>query len=303
MSQVMDSLLEIIQTDPLPEGYTSSYWQEFGRQTVVERRQGALMMEGVQFGAVYARNPLIHLMHQAERFSYRSLTQSLDSYPVMWRAAKRLARELSFALTFDVWKPAVILSILWDHWMTYDVMPRTVMVIGDGYGFLGALIHRQWPSARIYCVDLPKTLAFQVRTHETADPAATKSLLTDTRGPISEIMFVCPQHVEQVTDSIDCAINIASMQEMNYETIAHYFRALRRRSTPRSRFYCVNRLDKQLPGGERIQFHQYPWDANDEVFLDGPCPFYTHFLSLRSPFVNHFDGVHQHRLVRLAPES
>jgi hypothetical protein len=100
---------------------------------------------------------------------------------------------------------------------------------------------------------------------------------------------------------------------MNAFTIQAYFAFLRRRSTPRSRFYCVNRLHKQLPGGEVASFLEYPWQENDEVFLDERCPFYTHYLSpsmsphgprlfgLRVPFVNYFDGPHRHRLVRLAP--
>ena len=54
-----------------------------------------------------------------------------------------------------------------------------------------------------------------------------------------DITFVLPQDIERITDEIDCAINIASMQEMNEFSITSYFTFLRRRSTPRSRFYSV----------------------------------------------------------------
>ena len=112
---------------------------------------------------------------------------------------------------------------------------------------------------------------------------------------------------------VDCAINIASMQEMNEFSIASYFMFLRRSTTPSSRFYCVNRLRKDLPGGEVTSFKDYPWQEDDEVFIDGPCPYYAHFfghpmlpkgprvLGVRVPFVNYFDGIMMHRLARLAP--
>ncbi len=316
MNAVMESLLEVIERDPLPDAYTSSYWKEFGRQAVIERRGGALTMRGVEFGAVYARNPVILGFHAVERLSYARLTRGLRSYPSVWRATKRLARELSFGLTFDVWKPAVVASLLLDHFTAHELRPRTFTVIGDGYGFLGALIRRMLPGVRIYCVDLPTTLLFQVRTHEAADPSARLALFDgDRQAAPGDVSFVLPQAVEQVPEAIDCAINIASMQEMNAFTVQTYFTFLRRRSTPRSRFYCVNRLRKELPGGEVASFYEFPWRADDEIFLDEPCPFYTHFIApytrpqgprwhgVRVPFVNHFDGVHMQRLVRLAPES
>ena len=102
----------------------------------------------------------------------------------------------------------------------------------------------------------------------------------------------------------------ASMQEMNEFSIASYFSFLRRRSSPSSRFYCANRLWKQLPGGEIASFNDYPWQEDDEIFFDGPCPYYTHFFARytlangprvlgRVPFINYCDGIHMHRLVRL----
>lgn len=104
--------------------------------------------------------------------------------------------------------------------------------------------------------------------------------------------------MERIAEEIDCAISIASMQEMNEVSIAAYFTFLRWRSKPSSRFYCVNRLQKELPGGEVTSFYAYPWREDDEVFMDGPCPYYTHFFApytipngprlfgVRVPFIN-----------------
>ena len=316
MHPVYEHLLKAVEADPLPAAYTSSYWQRFGREAVVERHGEALVLRGVEFGAVATRNPARHLCHWLERLSYRAVTASLPAYPAVWRAVKQLARDCGYSLTFDVWKSGVALATLADHWERHELSPRRFALIGDGYGFLGVLIRRWIPEATVYCIDLPKTLVFQARTHERAFPQARMAVL-DEGGPSGEaaVTFVPPPHVERIPDRIDCAVNIASMQEMNPFTIATYFTMLRRRSGPQSRFYCVNRQRKELPGGEVSCFDAYPWRAEDEIFLDGPCPYYTRFLALstrpsgprvagvRVPFVNGFDGVHWHRLARLAPEA
>jgi hypothetical protein len=129
----------------------------------------------------------------------------------------------------------------------------------------------------------------------------------------TDITFVHPKDIELIPDGIDCAIALVSMQEMNAFSIASYFEFLRRRSTLRSRFYYVGRLRKELPGGEIVRFYDHPWREDDEVFIDGPCPYLTHFfdqykypngpqlLGVRVPFINYWDGASWHRLVRLAP--
>lgn len=220
------------------------------------------------------------------------------SYPLIWRLARQLARDLRCTLTFDVWKYAMALTVLADHWQDHQLSPRTFALIGDGYGFLGALIRRYLPQTRLYCIDIPQTLVFQRGTHAI---------------DLAEVFFVQPQNIEDIHGMIDCAINIASMQEMNAFTIEHHFRFLRQRSHKHSRFYCVNRVEKMLPGGEVVRFAEYPWHKDDDAFIDGRCPYYTHFLGkqtrlqgprflgLRVPFVNYFDGDIEHRLVRLRP--
>lgn len=81
-------------------------------------------------------------------------------------------------------------------------------------------------------------------------------------------------------------------------------------SLDRERTDCARKI---MPGGEVATFAQYPWQTDDEVFMDGPCPYYSHFFSrytfangpaywgARVPFINYFEGILMHRLVRLAP--
>lgn len=313
MNSVIESLLQIVRTDPLPPAHTSSHWQRYGRETTVERRGDELVLRASGFEAIDPRGVRSRALHLVERLSYRSVTSRLRNYPSVWQAAKRLAFDLSGIPNFNVLKSACALAVLTDHWAAYGLSPKVFVLIGDGYGFLGALIRRHLPGTRLYCVDLPKMLVFQARIHELADDGTSMSVLSKAGGGLADIMFVLPQDVEMISEKVDCAINIASMQEMNPPNIAGYFTFLRRRSTPHSRFYCVNRRCKELPDGEIVRFYDYPWQGDDEVFIDGVCPYYTHFFApytlpngprifgVRIPCVNYFDGVVMHRLARLAP--
>ena len=76
-------------------------------------------------------------------------------------------------------------------------------------------------------------------------------------------------------------------------------------------FYCCNRDEKIMPGGEVSRILDYPWSRDDEIFIDEICPF-TRFVfssgrakrgakifGIRFPFLNYFDGNIRHRLVAL----
>lgn len=313
MPSVIESLLEVVDHDPYPVGHTSLYWRLEGEQITVARRGQDVLLRGFGRGTGGRQNTAWRAAHALERFSYRQVTASLRAYPRLWTLTRQLARDLLLGVTFDVWKCAVILAVLADHWEAYQLSPRTFAMIGDGNGFLGTLIRRAVPQARVYCIDLPKALVFQAFTHKAADGQASMARLGQSAEVGADVVFVLPQEIERVVEAIDCAVNIASMQEMSCGSIAGYFTWLRRRSQGHSRFYCVNREEKALPGGEVARFADYSWRPNDEVFLDGACPYYTHYLSrsmrphgpallgLRMPFINYFDGPMKHRLVRLAP--
>ena len=312
-TMVTDSLLDVVEQDPEPADDTSAFWKEEGRRLTVARRGDDLLLKGFGIGMGGRRGMAWQVTHAVERLSYWHVTTRLGSYPRLWRMAKQLARDLSVGLTFDVWKSTAILATLADHWHSQRLTPRMFAMIGDGNGFLGALIRRAVPETRMYCIDLPKALVFQASTHRRADARASAGRLTHHERAEAAILFVLPQDVEQIAEGIDCAVNIASMQEMTRRSIARYFSWLRRRSHSQSRFYCVNREEKLQPDGEVARFAEYPWRPEDQLFLDGLCPYYTHYLSRcmrpsgptlfgwRVPLINYFDGPTRHRLVHLSP--
>ena len=315
MTSVIDSLRPLVQADPLPEAHTSSHWTLHGAQTQGEFQGDGVRLQASGFDVIARPRWGGRLLHLAEWWSYRAARRGWASFPSVWASALRLVRELGGGPDFSTWKSAAVLATLTDHWAAEGLAPRTAVMIGDGSGFLGALLRRVAPEVRLYCVDLPKILIFQARMHEQADPRARLSLLWTPGWAEADVVLVPPQDMEQIPGPIDCAVNIASMQEMTAVSIAGYFAFLRRRSSPASRFYCVNREEKALPGGEVTRFADYPWRVDDEVFLDGPCPYYRHYFSpkthpsgprvlgWRVPYVNHFEGRVWHCLARLAPEA
>lgn len=314
MNETLESLLRCAEQDPLPDRHTSSHWKSYGSEIVVKRDGDRLMLRAAGFTAHSKPGALCRTLYSVERFSYWPVTGRLKSFPCIFRKAALLARGIGLGISRHEWSSAVVLSILWDHFQEHRLRPRTFALIGDGDGFLGALILGclEGSDIRIYSVDLPKVLVFQAETYLKANPGISPSaLLPGEESPFASVVLVHPDCVERIPEEIDCAVSLVSMQEMKASSIEAYFTFLRRRSGPSSRFYCINRLVNKLPGGEVSSFMDYPWSERDRIFLDSPCPYFTHFLDptthplgprllgLRVPMVNYFSGPCWHRLVRL----
>lgn len=311
-SDPIEILLELARAEPLPAAHVSSHWQGFGGETVVRSVSTGLEVRASGFETVGRMGAAGRALAVAERWSYRSALRAIRSFDRVWGEAERLAHDLGADPNFNVLKSACALATLADHWDEHSLRPTTFVMIGDGFGFFGALVRRCRPDSRVYCIDLPKQLVIQADTHRRADPSLRDAVLTSGPDVRADVLYVPPDNMETIAGPIDCAVNIASMQEMTPNSISGYFGFLRRRSDAGSRFYCVNRESKTLPDGSVIRFAEYPWSPWDQVFIDGACPYYTHYLSrytartgprllgVRIPLVNWFDGRHLHRLVRLS---
>ena len=204
-----------------------------------------------------------------ERLSYWQVTSALPAYPEAWTTIKHIARRDRLDLTFDVWKCAVIYALLKRY-----LVGQRVLIIGDGFGVLARLISESLRPPWLGLIDLPEQLVCQ-RRH--------------LRRSAS---FCEPQDVLSLPP-FEVAINVASMQEMTKEMIGTYFYVMRKN---KALFYCLNRLEKKLPGGEIVRFVDYHWSSKDFVLIDEKCPFYTHMLT---PLPTRFDGEHWHRLALL----
>jgi len=229
------------------------------------------------------------------------------------KVGKKVVKRMGLSFTYDCFRQICSLNLILRYLKTKNHLH--VLVIGDGYGFLSALLKEVLPDSRITLVDLGKTLLFQAYYIQKAHPALSHRLtLNHDAGKIIKVesdFSYCPAEFLSQLDlnvKFDLAINIASMQEMNQETIRYYFDYLRHHLSSENLFYCCNREEKELPGGERVRFADYPWSLKDMHLVDGVCPWIRYFISFYRhekgphfrkvwyPLVSRFDGSVLHRL-------
>jgi hypothetical protein len=185
-----------------------------------------------------------------------------------------------------------------------------VLVIGDGFGVLAALIKAIRPQARLTLVDIGKTLAIQSFFLGKTYPEVRHSLLESGSTPDNVDFLYVPAEQAQCLAGFryEMAINIGSMQEMTPAVVSDYFNLFRECLVKDNRFYCCNRERKVLPGGEVLAIREYPWRPEDEILLDESSPWDRYFLGWtptqrgptigewRIPLVNSPDGEVIHRL-------
>lgn len=234
------------------------------------------------------------------------------------RDASEVCAKMGLHLTLDTFRQVCTLDLLRRF---VPAMSRgrelTLLMIGDGLGLLSGLIKQAYPDATLVLVDIGRTLLFQAYYCQKGFPTAIHARAESVADPGDADFVYCPAeelaHLERFR--YDVAVNIASMQEMNTQTIERYFSLLRRRSRRDNVFYCCNRESKTLAGGEVVRFHDYPWAEADRIIVDGPCPWHRYFFSRerrtrgptvfgrRVPLVSYFDGTLLHRLVVLATDG
>ncbi len=114
-----------------------------------------------------------------------------------------------------------------------------------------------------------------------------------------DFRYVEAETIDAQKVEADLFINVASMQEMDHQSIQKYF-ALIRCQAQDTYFYCCNRISKTLPDGTTVKFDEYGWQPSDSVLFDELCPWHQHFPVSRPPFLRPFDGPIKHRLVKMS---
>ena len=289
----------------------SSHWRAFAPRSSVRVDASGVPVDavGAGFGDMNVRRrgnavftPLAAVLHTAAHPVKRRVPAAIAA---TWRASFRAG----LVFNQDALRQAFTLALIAGH-LQHERIQRIVM-IGDGYGLLGAALARWRPAAQLVFVDLGRSLLFQALTCGRVFPDAEHVLLGGDGAPQagSSRFVYCPaDRLEHWPPGpIDLAVNVASMQEMTGDAVAAYFALLRR--APTSWFYCCNRAIKRMPEGEVSAFTAYPWTQGDAHVVDGACPWHqwyvrprragTFGVSIRTPY----DGTHLHRLTRLAPAA
>lgn len=291
----------------------SSHWKECGRHFKV-RAVGDhdFKLAGYGFGSSDRSSLTSRLLAELGNgilFAYLRL-------PGLWqdiKNAKTIVGRMGLWFSQDAFRQVCTLNLI--RRQLGRTAPTRILLIGDGPGILSSLLHTQYPNARLFLADLGPVLFFQCYNHHKAFPFKLQSVTDDNANENVEAIFnYCPaDRLDSLPKhDFDLAINVASMQEMDAAVTATYFELLRYHNT--SLFYCCNRLEKHLVGGEISLFMDYPWIPADEHLIDEPCPWHqwffgrsgsphVKFLGFPVPFMHRYDGQHWHRLTRLAKVS
>lgn len=299
--------------DQTPDNLVSSYWRESFKKMNVQEKQGrADSFKGYNFGDMQCSSWQAIVLRWITIASYLIKLNNRMAIIKMMRIAMPLAKRMGFPFTYDCFRQVCTFVML-----SKDVSREkqfNVIIIGDGYGFLASLIKEVFPNARVHLIDLGKTLIFQCHYCHKAHPGKNHYLINnDGSGSMRNFeadFTYCPAENLHKLDSVtfDWAVNIVSMQEMNNATIQNYFDFLRKHITEDHFFYCCNREEKIMPGGEVSHFMSYPWHDQDRHLIDEICPWQKHIITShrtengptlfnrRIPFINYFDGNIRHRL-------
>ena len=297
----------------------SSHWQALSRQfkVIVDSAGTIQTLVGSGFGESDRASSASRILSAIGNFVHLHMIRA-PGLRTEIPLAKGVVREMGLYFSQDAFRQACtdwFLGVAIKRGTTPHFLPNTILVIGDGHGILSALLHRRFPRARILLVDLGAILLFQAAYLAKAFPSATHALTDEDSAGACEAGFsYCPaDQIESLPDgNVDLAVNVASMQEMTPAVVAAYFRLLRERRT--KMFYCCNRLEKRLPGGELLRFMDYPWSPADSHLIDEACPWHQWFFGrsrtphvriagIPLPLMHRYDGMHWHRLTLLSHGS
>ena len=293
---------------PRPE--VSSHWQALLGQSRIGVKAGEVAeLAGAGFGTMSHLSVLDKLSSMMTIAGYLVALPRRAELARQIPAGRAVARRMGLWFSYDCFRQLCTLSCLREYGLPEK---PNVLIIGDGYGYLAGLIKASVPGSRVCLVDLGETLLFQAAHLARAFPRLTHQLVRGNT-PAGDFMFCPADELDRLSSHrFDVAVNVASMQEMHPDVIASYFRLLRTTLRPRNLFYCCNRLEKRMPGGEVARFFEYPWSEDDEIHLDELCPWHRFFVAarptkrgprlagVRVPLINFFDGEHHHRLLTLS---
>lgn len=289
--------------DITPGKWISSHWKKFGAKIDVQIDQSGELkaLKGYGFGDLEKPHFLSKILKYLCNFSYFITSPHKKDLVFLSKKARPNLKKIESFLSYDCFRQLCSLCTIRQHFNFGEKESFDILVIGDGYGFLSSVLKSVYPKSRITLIDIGKVLLFQARNLQVIHPEASHRLFNGT-GNIeeSDFLYVPAEKSQEIRNKkYRLIINIASFQEMNYETIDTYFNLLRSNAAKDNLFYCCNRQRKVLFEDEVIEFSKYPWHFEDNHLVDEICPFYRYYFSARFPFIRKFDGPIRHRVTNL----
>jgi len=302
--------------------HLSSHWRAYtqGSQVEIDNEGCLVNLRGEGFGSYRDERWLKRLADYICCTIHFLQGEYKREVICLTKFALSLIKKIPFGnhyFSYDLFRQICAFAVVMQYFHPHGRKRFTILVIGDGYGFLAALVKSVYPDALVVLVDIGRTLLFQCFYLQVMYPKHIHIVLgchgEDRSQPLDADFLYCPtDKLEDLQDYRHClAINVCSMQEMNKAEIERHFQHLRAQAEAGALFYCCNRESKVLPDGERVDFESYPWLPTDRHLIDGYPSVYRFWFSMRSkrnapkwlgirlPFVDGPDGPIRHRLTVL----
>lgn len=225
--------------------------------------------------------------------------------------AKEIFAKRKSIITLGALRQVIALSFIRAN-IALESLNSPILVIGDGFGIMTALLHSSlMKKNKVIAINLTQNLlvdAYSIlESYDQIEIALVETsyeLKCALADDAVSIIFVRADDLNLLKDiQVGLAINISSMQEMEYPIISKYFDILRSSENSDTYFYNSNRLSKRLQNGDIIEFMSYPWHKDDEILVDEIVPWHKYYYSIIPPFYHKYDGKHHHRLAKLSKRS
>ena len=305
---------EVVNIDP----GESSHWQKYH----ADFKFNGKTFSGLQgFGGSSKKlTGLRFLLTKLLQKKFRRFADSYEKFAIIDRLAREITNKQHREYDLDVLRQALTLSFL-DQKVGESINCKSILcVIGDGFASMTTLILANKSAGCIVLINLTKTLLVDlyylrlwmgadkfentvdlIVNDEDIDLVLEKRSRLASEGAQQIIAIQASDHQLMKKFPIDMVINIASMQEMNPQTIDSYFDSMRSiAANKKVLFYCCNREEKILPDGTVTRFMDYPWLLSDDILFEDLCPWHQQYYSTRPPFYRPYDGPIIHKLVALS---
>lgn len=193
------------------------------------------------------------------------------------RAARAIARRQSRQYDLDLLRHVLTLAFLRKH-MGKKILDGPICIIGDGYANMASVILATMPESKVILVNLNKTLLVDLICLRRGFPeidyalARSQAELDEALNSGIRVIAVSANDASILRGKqMALSINIESMMEMDPPIIAEYFDIIRSAPGDGAMFYCCNQEFKRFSGEGTSNFHEYPWQDDDQILVDGVC--------------------------------
>ena len=194
------------------------------------------------------------------------------------RAARAVTRKQMRQYDLDLLRHVLTLAFLRSR-LGPKISKGPICIIGDGYANMVSVILATLPDSKVILVNLHKTLLVDLICLQTGFPeidyalVRSESELDEALASGIRIVAVCANDASILREKpLALSINIESMMEMDPPAIANYFDILRSAPGAHATFYCCNQESKRYSDEGTSNFHEYPWHGDDQIIVDGVCP-------------------------------